>query len=109
MAVTPSPRLDDAFDALRDIHRRRLLMDLCEGDVTRLGRATTVVADGGDADDERLEVELFHLHLPKLDGAGFITWDRDSGSIERGPRFIEIEPMLRLLDRNAGELPENWV
>ncbi|KTG30503.1 DUF7344 domain-containing protein [Haloferax profundi] len=109
MAATPSPRLDDAFDALGNIHRRRLLMDLCEGDVGRLGRATQVVADGGDADNEQLEVELYHLHLPKLDGAKFITWDRESGAIERGPRFDEIEPVLRLLDRNASELPESWV
>ncbi|WP_225316363.1 MULTISPECIES: hypothetical protein [Haloferax] len=84
-------------------------MDLSEGPVGRLGRATQVVADGGDADHEKLEVELFHLHLPKLDGSGFIMWDRESGSIARGPRFDEIEPMLHLLNQNSSKLPDAWV
>jgi hypothetical protein len=109
VVTTPSPCLDEAFDVLSSIHRRRLLMDLRQGHVARLGRATQVVADGGDRDHGTLEVELYHCHLPKLARAGFVTWDREGGSIEQGPRFDEIEPMLGLLDENADLLPDVWV
>ncbi|WP_416840203.1 hypothetical protein [Haloferax sp. DFSO52] len=108
MAVSATPRLDEAFDALRNVHRRRLLLNLRHGSVTRLGGATRVVADGGTNDHEQLEVELFHLHLPKLDSAGYVSWHRESGVIEKGPAFEDIVPLLELLENNAEELPETF-
>lgn len=107
MAVSATPRLDEAFDALRNVHRRRLLLNLRHGRVSRLGGATRVVADGGDNDPERLEVELFHLHLPKLERAGYVTWDRESGAIDAGPQFDEIEPLLELLAGHGDKLPDS--
>ncbi|WP_411964629.1 hypothetical protein [Haloferax sp. YSMS24] len=106
MAVSANPRLDEAFDVLRNVHRRRLLYNLREGRVERLGGATRVVADGGVNDHTQLEVELYHLHLPKLDSAGYVSWDRESGAIETGPQFEEIEPLLDLMENHADELPD---
>ncbi|KAB1198033.1 MULTISPECIES: hypothetical protein [Haloferax] len=109
MAVSATPRLDEALDALRNVRRRRLLKQLRHGHVARLGGATKVVADGGTNDHDELEVELFHLHLPKLDSAGYVSWNREDGAIEKGPRFGEIEPMLELLENNPNDLPDAFV
>lgn len=106
MTVSATPRLDEAFDVLGNAHRRRLLYTLRDGRVERLCGATRVVVDGGGNDYARLEVELHHLHLPKLDSAGYVSWDRESGTIETGPRFEEIEPLLDLLEDHADKLPD---
>lgn len=52
---------------------------------------------------------MYHLHLPKLEGAGFIdaTWERRS--VTAGPRFGEIRPLLELLDNNRSKLPDGWI
>ena len=109
MAVSASPRLDEALDVLKHVHRRRLLYNLRDGRVERLGGATRVVADGGTSDHDELEVELYHLHLPKLDSAGYVSWNRESGAIEPGPQFDEIAPLLELMEDNADKLPDGPV
>ncbi|WP_148414798.1 hypothetical protein [Haloferax sp. KTX1] len=104
MVAATSPRLDEALDALGNVHRRRLLLGLRRRRRARLDAATRDAAVGGGRDRDRLKVELFHVHLPKLADAGFVEWNRRRGSVARGPRFDEIEPLLRLLDEHAGEL-----
>nr|WP_049918681.1 hypothetical protein [Haloferax larsenii] len=104
--MTTTPRLDEVFGALASVHRRRLLMDLRNGHIPHLQRATRVVADGGRTDSEQLEVALFHTHLPKLDDAGFVTWNRQTGTIEPGPRFDDVEPVLELLSENHDRIAE---
>ena len=44
--------------------------------------------DGDEAD--RIERELKRVHLPLLEEAGFIEWDRESGVVSKGPRFGEL-------------------
>ena len=104
MVAATSPRLDEALDALGNVHRRRLLMGLRRRRRARLDAATRDAAVGGGRDRDRLKVELFHVHLPKLADAGFVEWNRRRGSVARGPRFDEIEPLLRFLDEHASEL-----
>jgi DNA-binding transcriptional ArsR family regulator len=40
------------------------------------------------------EIELYHVHLPKLEAAGLIEWHRETGEIARGSRYAEVEPFL---------------
>lgn len=54
---------------------------------------------------QRLEVELCHIHLPKLEAEGVIEWDRETGTVSRGPAFEEIESALQLLAANPGAFP----
>lgn len=54
---------------------------------------------------ERLDMELSHVHLPKLEDSGLIEWDSEAGTVSRGPAFEEVEPVLRLLAANADRLP----
>ena len=49
-------------------------------------------------DLQRAELQLYHTDLPKLEQAGFIEWQPGSERITRGPRFDEIQPLVRLLE-----------
>ncbi|WP_254837564.1 DUF7344 domain-containing protein [Natronomonas marina] len=105
--------LNELFEMLSHGHRRRVLV--------AVGRqnpqddediASESVAERDErGDDEALDSvqqQLYHAHLPKLAEAGFIDWNRDSGVITRGPRFEEIEPLLRLMSDHEDELPDGW-
>jgi hypothetical protein len=99
--------LDIAFEMLGNPHRRRLLLALKErnprDDVTIPEEIHT-----GDEDLELLQAEMYHTHLPKLEAAGYISWDRETHEVVKGPKFDEIRPILRLLDEHADELPDGW-
>lgn len=97
------PGMDRMFDALRKRHRRLLLLQLRHG---RIASEADVMTRDGDA--EEVELELRHTHLPKLEEAGHIEWDRDTGAITKGSRFDEIEPLLDLIETHADELPPDW-
>lgn len=68
--------------------RRRLLLD-------------TVRTEGTvrvDTDDPQRQLELYHIHLPKLEAADLIEWNRDAETITSGPRFAEVEPLLQFIE-----------
>lgn len=52
-----------------------------------------------------VHIALVQNHLPKLEDAGFIQWDRDRDVVTRGPQFDEIGPLVQLLLDHADELP----
>jgi len=100
--------LDDRLDALERFERRKLLL-----------RLSTVRADdragisvGGPtrgAGDLDPLVAMRHLHLPTLEEAGFIRWDRENDRVTKGPRFEEVEPLLHRLREVREDLPDGWV
>ena len=57
---------------------------------------------------EQVEQALVRHHLPELEKAGYIEWDRETGEISKGPRFDEIEPILELMEKHDDELPPDW-
>ena len=61
-----------------------------------------------DPPTDRAVIELEHVHLPKLEEEGYITWFRDAKEFSRGPNFDEIEPFIALFDRNPDVLPCEW-
>jgi hypothetical protein len=81
---------EDAFDALADTDRRRLLLALADAD-----DPLCVPGDlpGGDT----AAVSFHHAHLPKLDEYGYVAWDRNRDTVERGPAFADLEPVLAVL------------
>ena len=81
-----NPQADDDLDPL----------DLLEGAGTTDGLAAT-------------QVELTHIHLPKLADMGLIDWDRQSGELSKGPNWNEIAPLLQLIADNRDELPDEWL
>ncbi|WP_331232331.1 transcriptional regulator [Natronorarus salvus] len=102
--------VDEALDALLDIHRRRVLMALLEhnpqhDEEIHIPEEVHV----GEKEFEILQTEMFHTHLPKLEESGFIRWDEENHEVVRGPRFDEIKPLLELMADHADELPDDWV
>lgn len=51
----------------------------------------------GDTDQSNLHARRHHVHLPKLEEAGFIRWERSDHHVFRGPAFDRFEPLLELL------------
>jgi len=107
------------FEVLSNEYRRRILVILCQQET--VGIPDGVVVRGGaepqmaqQSDDfvqsekpasQSFEIELTHVHLPKLEEAGYIEWDREAQTASRGPAFEEIEPALRVLAQNEPALP----
>lgn len=99
--------LDVQFDVLADRTRRRVLVSLLEAGPDEEIAVPDDVHEG-ERDLEVLEAELVHTHLPKLESAGLVWWDRDAATVVRGYRFEEIEPLLALVDDHADDLPAEW-
>jgi hypothetical protein len=102
--------LDAALDALANKYRRRVLVALLEhnpqdDDDRQIPEDVPVESDELD----RLLVQMRHCHLPKLAESGFIKWDRETNTIQTGPQFDEIRPLLELLQNHADELPDDWL
>ncbi|MHB9287411.1 hypothetical protein ACKVMT_10290 [Halobacteriales archaeon Cl-PHB] len=100
-AVEGPVAFDTIAEALGHQTRRQVLAELLEHNPLAI---QDVVARnvGPDRDDARLQ--MVHLHLPKLDDMGYVSWDRDSETIVKGPNWDEIEPVLRLFDENGEQL-----
>ena len=63
--------------------RRRVVAGLADGAVETVGDLRV----RGRA--EEIAAELRETHLPALEEAGYIEWDREAGTIEPGPNFEE--------------------
>lgn len=87
------PSSDVVYRALVDPDRRRILGALAEYDPGKTISALDVVRRG-ERDAERLKTALYHNHLPRLDDAGFVSWDRSSLAVERGQAFDDVQSVL---------------
>lgn len=72
---------DDLFAVLADSRRRFILRHLRRhGSITFAALSTELANQGPDIATARLE--LHHDHLPKLEAAGFVTFDPSTGLID---------------------------
>lgn len=73
------------FDVLADGRRRRILATLSDRDEPVSERALAEGVGEGPGDGDRASskerVALRHTHLPRLDDADLIEWDRESGIV----------------------------
>ena len=99
--------LDELFEVLSKPPRRRILSALADTDSRE---EAEFVPEEFTSDGRREDVlmKLHHIHLPKLDEPGFIEWSPDSKTVERGPRFDEIAPVVELLIDHRHQLPSSW-
>ena len=88
--------MDDVFRVLSKRSRREVLTEIMEDNPQW--------PDEFEAD----ELQLHHSHLPALEAAGFIEWDRRTNTIVRGEDFKEIRPLLELMIDHEDELPDDW-
>ena len=94
--------IDRHFEVLASEKRRTVLFEVLERGV--VDRRSVARDDWGSRSDWPEAVELHHVHLPKLEEAGLIDWNRATDEITRGPQFDEIEPLLSVLAENRAEL-----
>lgn len=99
---------DEMLDAVGDIQRRKLLVALLTHNPQDDESVAIVADESADEELTRL-VEMQHVHLPKLEDYGFITWNRDTNEVSKGPNFEEIRPLLELLRDHENELPDGWL
>lgn len=92
------------FEALSAVERRRVLVGLLEHNPQ-----DALVTDETEAGIDETVIARQHVHLPKLEDYGFVSWDRNEDVVTKGPRFDEIRPALELLDDHSDDLPLEWV
>ncbi|WP_049986479.1 DUF7344 domain-containing protein [Halobellus rufus] len=103
--------MDEYFEALANIHRRRLLVALLDHNPQRNDVTVTVPEDvyEGEKPLEVLQTEFYHSHLPQLKEAGLIRLNRDTDEVAKGPKFDEIRPLLEAVRNSADEFPNDWL
>lgn len=108
---------EDAFDCLQAVERRAVLLTLHE----RTSRAFLLAGgseepdgsrDAGEAElklndvDAELDpVRMHHVHLPKLEAAGYVEYSEDGERVSPGDSFADIQPLLDVIAENEESLP----
>ena len=106
---------DDLFHLLQNERRRRAVQYLLEQEggvdmgniaehIAALENDVTV-AELSSAQRKRVYVGLYQCHLPKLDEAGVIDYDKNRGTVTRTPLTDDLTPYLTVgdADADAGE------
>ena len=90
---------DDVFGCLSAAYRRAILRILRDrqGAVTEERLASELAAVEATGESGHLRVSLYHTHLPKLDAAELIEWDRDAGIVRPVDRPILDDPLVQRL------------
>ncbi|GAA0259070.1 ArsR family transcriptional regulator [Haladaptatus pallidirubidus] len=101
--------LDTVLNSLANSYRRRLLFALLEHNPQDDDSQIPADIEYENEDLESLKICMTHTHLPKLDDTGFIKWNRETNTVQKGPRFDEIQPLLKLMHNHADELPDKWL
>lgn len=96
--------LDDLFGALSHPQRRRILTTLWMEPSLSVGGLAPEEGTATDGASSRRRVALHTVHLPRLDDAGYVDWDRTEGTVERGPRYEEVRALVQVLVREPADL-----
>lgn len=102
--VLSSRGIDRVLHVVSHRQRRLILYMLRRGEPVSEAGLQVRGTNDGDGHSGGLR----HVHLPKLAETGYVDWDRDTGTIEKGPAFDELEPLLDLIENHSAELPPNW-
>lgn len=95
---------DNALAALSHPLRRRLLFTLFEED-QHAAEARLSQDSFPELGQDEFQIELHHVHLPKLEREGYIRWNKDEKTITTGPKWDNIEPLLEVIYSHLNELP----
>lgn len=97
--------LNEQMDALVSMERRELLYELQkrpqDSDILE-----NLEPANGESTETEFEIEMHHVHLPKLEQYGFVDWEPESDTVRRGPRFDDLEPMLDTLSSHRATVKE---
>lgn len=101
---------DAIFDVLSERRRRDaigILDELDGGPVGAREIADRIATDEADSivreeDEKRVYVALYQCHLPKLEDADVVEWDRDAKMVAAGRYFDEVAELRRYVDEDLG-------
>jgi hypothetical protein len=107
--MSPGHDASDAVDGIHDVcahrTRRRLLRALRSRPETTLEAVAAALAESGDdarpSERTRLEVALYHWHLPKMADLGVIEYDPESGRIRTNDATRAAWRLLRVREETA--------
>ena len=87
---------NSVYQSLQKPERRRILFSLLEHNPQE---ALIVPEDVhiGEKDIETLNIALIHHHLPMLEEAGLIRWDRDASKLHKGHRFSKVANLIEAI------------
>ena len=111
----------EAFEAMADIQRRKLLRRLFFEDpqpVPQLSSVSQEVLQGHEGfirdylsgsqeidNADKADIRTHHVPLPKLTEYGHVKWDQDAHVTTKGPKFDDVKPMLELVENQREERP----
>ena len=99
-------RWDRLYEALSAEPRRMIISSLVdEPEERRLPLPAAAESPNQSTDAETLCVQLRHHHLPLLEDAGYVRWEREPFVVQRGPRFEEPAFLIELVTDSIDELP----
>ena len=106
---------DEVYKHLAVKRRRELIRhlahDFTDSESVQIGKASMYIACMDNdkipeevTSDERKAayISLYQEHLPKLDDAGVVEWDRRVGSIQRGEDIDALAQLLGEVERACG-------
>lgn len=95
------------YEAMADESRRRVLSALAESEITMSvtelaieltdGGLESVEPGAGNTDVDRLKIELYHRHLPKLADSGLVDFDPDRRTVSLDAEFADVGDTCELL------------
>lgn len=96
--------LDKILRLLANEQRRRIVSEVLERSTEADGGvAFPPSAPASESDDEYAELELYHVHLPKLADADVVDWDRENREVTPGSKFEAVRPVLEAVLRVSEE------
>lgn len=109
-----APRPDRLFTALADRQRRRLLWYLLDESPASVGELADVLVGWRLADTtgvgseayERVLAALHHSHLPLLDDAGLVAYDREAETVTASSLAPAVEGVVQFAHQYDAALPE---
>lgn len=101
--------MQQAFETLSYAPRRRIIRALDDRNARTVDEFVSRAIFPDHDDSKKAHIDFHHRHLPSLDRAGVIDWDRENSLVTRGEQFDEIAPLLKVIDEHRDELPDHWV
>ncbi|MFD1515787.1 DUF7344 domain-containing protein [Halomarina rubra] len=112
---TPRLPLDTVFEILKNRRRRDILQYLWQHEGTaNIGElAEHIAALENDIDvaalsssqRKRVYIGLYQCHLPKMDDAGIVAFDKHRGTVELRDAADELTPYLSVDEPEAADVP----
>ncbi|WP_049967377.1 hypothetical protein [Haloferax prahovense] len=99
----PGLSFDSQLSAIQHVERRQLLLALLTATSNDAAFGNSRATP--ETDIRELKLQMYHVHLPKLERMGLIEPNGNWYNIRRGPRFNDIVPLLRVIDDHRNELP----